>query len=408
MKKSVFSVLGPGLLFAGAAIGVSHLVQATRAGAEYGYGLIWALILVHFFKYPFFKFGPKYAAATGESLLDGYKKLGNIYLAIYYIVNIATMFTIQTAVTIVTASLASQLFGITNHLVLWSCIILLVSFLILAIGKYKILDKLMKFIIIFLTISTLLSVSIALLKNDTTIPFQQILPSGTIRITFLIAFLGWMPAPLDISIWHSLWTIEKNNNLKDQASVKKSIFDFNIGYLGTMFLGICFIVLGATVMFNSSEKFATSGSQFAIQLIQLYTNNLGEYAKPIITIAAFTTMFSTTITTLDASPRAMEKATALLFKTKRFNYWFWIVFLAIGTLVILFFLLSSMLMLVKIATIFSFLTAPIFALLNYKLISSKYTPKEHQPSVYMRVVSWLGILFLTCFSFWYIYTIIVG
>ncbi len=48
--------LGPGLLFAGAAIGVSHLVQSTKAGAEFGFGLLWALLLCNFFKYPFFLF----------------------------------------------------------------------------------------------------------------------------------------------------------------------------------------------------------------------------------------------------------------------------------------------------------------------------------------------------------------
>lgn len=56
MKKSLLSLLGPGLLFAGAAIGVSHLVQSTRAGADFGFGLLWALLLVHIFKYPFFQF----------------------------------------------------------------------------------------------------------------------------------------------------------------------------------------------------------------------------------------------------------------------------------------------------------------------------------------------------------------
>ena len=101
--------LGPGLLFAGAAIGVSHLVQSTRAGADFGFGLIWALVLIHFVKYPFFQFGPRYAMATGESLLDGYKKLGNGVLVAYFILNLATMFSIQAAVTIVTAGLASNL-----------------------------------------------------------------------------------------------------------------------------------------------------------------------------------------------------------------------------------------------------------------------------------------------------------
>ncbi|CAM1344135.1 Nramp family divalent metal transporter [Tenacibaculum amylolyticum] len=401
-KKSIFSILGPGLLFAGAAIGVSHLVQATRAGAEYGYGLIWALLLVHFFKYPFFRFGPKYAAATGESLLDGYKKLGNGYLTIYFIVNIATMFTIQAAVTIVTASLAAQLFPFTDNLIYAATIILLVSFLILTIGKYRLLDRLMKFIVIFLTISTLLAVSIALSKNNTSLSFQQVLPSNAVGISFLIAFLGWMPAPLDISIWHSLWSVEKNKDLKEKISVSKSIFDFNIGYFGTMLLGICFLLLGATVMFSSQEKFASSGAQFAIQLIQLYTDNLGGFTKPIIALAAFTTMFSTTITTLDASPRAMEKASSLLFNKQNLHYWFWSLFLVIGTLIILFFLLNSMLALVKIATIFSFLTAPIFAFLNYKLLTSKHTPQEFQPSNFMRFLSILGILFLICFSLWYL------
>ena len=61
--------LGPGLLFAGAAVGVSHLVQSTKAGANFGFGLLWALLLINIIKYPFFQLGPSYASATGESLL---------------------------------------------------------------------------------------------------------------------------------------------------------------------------------------------------------------------------------------------------------------------------------------------------------------------------------------------------
>ena len=97
--------LGPGLLFAGAAIGVSHLVQSTKAGAEFGFGLIWALILCNFFKYPFFLFGTKYAFSTGETLLHGYKKIGDYVLYIYLLLSIVTIFTIQAAVTIVTCLL---------------------------------------------------------------------------------------------------------------------------------------------------------------------------------------------------------------------------------------------------------------------------------------------------------------
>ena len=403
MKKSFLNSLGPGLLFAGAAIGVSHLVQSTKAGAEFGFGLLWALLLVHLFKYPFFQFGPRYAAATGETLLDGYKKLGKPVLAAYYIINFATMFTIQAAVTIVTAGIASQLFGFTNDLVVWSVIIICISLFILIIGKYKLLDNLMKYIIILLTISTVIAVSVALFDTKESFNFTQILPSGTIEITFLIAFLGWMPAPLDISVWHSLWTLEKDKSIHLKTKPNQAIFDFNIGYLGALFLGVCFVVLGALVMYNSGETFSNNGGVFASQLINLYTKNLGSFFYIFIAIAAFTTMFSTTITTLDASPRAMAKTTEILFNEKtKFNYWFWILFLAFGTFIILHFFLSNMGLLVKIATVLSFLTAPFYAILNYILITGKHTPKEHRPNTYLKIISWLGIIFLIGFSIWFL------
>jgi len=159
--KFKLSKLGPGLLFAGAAIGVSHLVQSTRAGADYGWGLVWALLLINLFKYPFFQYGPRYAQATGETLLDGYYKMGKAYLWAYFFLNLGTMFTIQSAVTVVTAGLASQLFGITDDIVSWSLLITLFCALTLLIGRYKLLDKFIKIIMVTLAISSLLSVGVA-------------------------------------------------------------------------------------------------------------------------------------------------------------------------------------------------------------------------------------------------------
>lgn len=403
MNKSFLQSLGPGLLFAGAAIGVSHLVQSTKAGAEFGFGLLWALLFVHIFKYPFFQFGPRYAAATGETLLDGYKRLGKPVLAIYYLLNFATIFTIQAAVTIVTAGLASHLFGFSDNLVLWSLILLVISILILIIGKYKLLDNLMKYIIITLALSTIIALGFALSNSNDSFDVSQIIPSGTVEITFLIAFLGWMPAPLDISIWHSIWTVEKSKNINLKIQPKDAIFDFNVGYIGTLLLGICFVLLGALVMYKSGETFSNKGGVFAAQLIELYTKNLGSTSYIFIAVAAFTTMFSTTLTSLDASTRVMNRATNLLFtKNYKFGYWFWISILFFGTFFILQFFLKSMGHFVKIATVLSFLTAPFYAILNFVLITGKHTPKEHQPRLFTKTLSIVGIVFLIGFGLWFL------
>ena len=402
MKKNIFKSLGPGLLFAGAAVGVSHLVQSTRAGANFGFGLLWVLLLATIFKYPFFQFGPRYAAATGETLLDGYKKLGNVVLAISFAISFLTMFIIQAAVTIVTAGLAINIFG-TFDLFTWSVLITISSMIILLVGKYKLLDGLMKYVILLLTICTLFAVTAALLKNNQAFSFEQVIPKGTIEITFLIAFLGWMPTSLDISIWQSIWSVEKEKISHQKITPKQAIFDFNVGYIGTIFLAACFLILGALVMHNSEQSFSNKGGIFAGQLIELYTKNLGNFAYVFIAIAALTTMFSTTITALDASPRAMSKANKLLFPTKiKLNYWFWIVVLSLGTFIILKYFSDNMGLMVKIGTILSFLTAPFYAILNYILITGKHTPKEHRPSIYLKILSICGIIFLVGFSAWFL------
>ena len=398
---SIIRKLGPGLLFAGAAIGVSHLVQSTRAGADFGFGLLWALILSNLFKYPFFLFGPKYSLATNESLLDGYYKLGKYVLLIYLFLSLITMFTIQSAVTIVTAGLAIELFGITSNITVWACIIIAICLLVLLIGKYKLLDNLMKFVIIILAVSTLLAVFFSGFDTTNSFELTQVFPKETIEIAFLVAFMGWMPAPLDVSVWQSIWTLEKKKKEKN-INDNDIILDFNIGYLTTIILGICFIALGAFVMYGSGESFSNQGGEFAKQLINLYTDSIGNGVFIIIAIAAFTTMFSTTITCLDASPRTMEKTFSLLGIKKIASYNLWIITLAIGTLSIFVFFMSEMGLLVKIATILSFITAPFYAFVNFRLINSKYTPKEFRPSKGINILSIMGLIFLTCFTIWYL------
>ena len=400
--RDILKKLGPGLLFAGAAIGVSHLVQSTKSGADFGLGLVWALIIANIFKYPFFQFGPKYALATGESVLHGYKKLSRNILIIYFVLTIATMFSIQTAVTIVTAGIAKSISGGIFSLEVWTVLITLFCSIILVIGKYKTLDKIIKYIIIILAISTVTATFIAGKEFEMDINMIQIFPNDSIGIIFLIAFMGWMPAPLDVSVWHSIWALEKKKTLKDYT-LKNSMYDFNVGYIGTAILGVCFICLGYFVMYGSGETFSDSAGAFSNQLIEMYTSSLGEWSYYIIGVAAFSTMLSTTITTLDASPRAMSETTKLILDNQNKNgYLIWLTILAFGTITIFFALSSQMGLLIKIATILSFLTAPFYAIINYILISSENTPKINRPTKFMHLLSISGIIYLLGFSIFFL------
>ena len=317
------------------------------------------------------------------------------------------MFTIQTAVTIVTAGLASNLFDISTNMINWSIGVIAISYFTLLIGRYQLLDKVIKIIVLTLTISSVLALIIAFIKGNTTLNLTQVFPEGA-GLLFVIAFMGWMPAPMDISIWQSIWVLEKKNYLMKKFSLKEGLFDFNVGYFTTIFLGICFVGLGALVMFGSGLEFSNKGNVFANQLIVLYTANLGNAWYGVIAVAALTTMVSTTITTLDASPRAMSKTVQLLFEKKNKDlYILWLTVLAIGTCLIFLFLLSEMGLLVQIATVLSFITAPFYAILNFRLITSNHMPKKDQPSQQIKILSVAGIVFLIGFTSVYLLSLLI-
>ena len=410
--KKLFKILGPSLLYAGAAVGVSHLVQSTRAGAMFNFDLIWILILANILKYPFFEFGTRYAVATGSNLVDGYRKVGKWAVSLFAVVTVGTMFIIQAAVTVVTVGLIAYVFNITISITLISALVLVISVLILVIGKYSLLDKIIKFIIVLLAVSTIAAVFAALgiSKEVTPDAIKHFSWTNGADIFFLIAFVGWMPAPIDVSVWSSVWNIAKYKELGYTPELKDALKEFRVGYIGTALLAMGFLAMGALVMYGTGEEFSQNGRTFAEQLITMYTSSLGSWAYWIVSIAATTTMISTTITVIDAYPRVLNPIFKNLFserwnniKNKQYLTWVWFAVIVTGSMLVIAYAGKSMGAMIGMATTISFLTAPLLAWLNYKVVTDKHMPKDAMPGLFLRILSWVGIVFFVGFSFVFLY-----
>lgn len=407
-KTSFWKILGPGLLYAGAAVGVSHLVQSTRAGAMFNFDLLWILILANILKYPFFDFGTRYANSTGKNLIEGYAFIGKWAVWLFGLLSLISMFILQAAVTVVTVGLFAYIFKITLSVIQLSAWIMGISVAILLFGKYSFLDKLMKFIIVLLATSTIVAVFSALgidkqIKPDSLLHFSW---SNKADILFFIAFVGWMPAPIDVSVWSSIWTVEKNKEIGCRPKLKETLLEFRMGYIGTAFLAMGFLALGALVVYGTGEQLSPKGTLFAEQLINMYVRSIGEWSFWIISIAAFTTMFSTTITVLDAYSRVISSTLQNLnanSKSPLLKTWIWLIVVMIGALIIIGFLAKSMRIMVDIATTLSFVTSPILAYLNYRVIMGKDMPEHNKPGIWLKILAWCGIAFFSLFTLVYLY-----
>lgn len=409
MNKNFFKALGPGLIWAGASVGVSHLVQSTRAGANFGFELVWLILMVNVLKYPFFEFAPRYAASTGESLLQGYFRLGKWVLVLYLGLTIATMFTLQAAITSVTVGLIGNLFPDALNFIQWTIILLLICVVVLVLGKYKTLDRLMKVIVVVLSVSTITAVIAAFGKGFHPNPeFSNHFTWQLSDIAFIIALAGWMPSAIDVSVWHSVWTVARMKQTGYKPSLNEALLDFKIGYFGTAILAVGFVSLGALVMYGTGNSFPQSGVAFASQLVNLYTKSIGAWAYIIISVAALATMFSTTLTVLDAYPRVLTPTTELLLPSlsnkmdRRYLNAFWVIVLVIGTLSVVIFFSGKMKMLVDVATTLSFIIAPVLGYLNYRAVTGENMPADNKPGKLLFVLSWIGILLLTLFALLFI------
>ena len=407
-RANLAKTIGPGILFAGAAIGGSHLVQSTKAGAIYGWLLIGVVILANLFKYPFFEFCRRYTAATGESALYGYKQLGSWALWTFLVISVFSGFINIAAVTVVTGAIAGKLFAANLSIFWWAAISAGFCVGLLITGRYPAFDSLMKIILVVLAISTIVAFVAALINGPQSAPGFEPPPLWNAGgIAFMIALMGWMPTPIDAAVWPSLWALERTKQTGHRPSLRESLFDFNLGYIGTALLALFFLGLGALVMYGTGETPEAKGSPFAHQLISMYTRTLGQWAYYFIAAAAFTCMFSTTITCFDGYTRSIHGSLALIRGEKEYApsgrlYWsIMIIFLA-STLVVAGLLMRNMGQLVSLAMIIAFLTAPILGWINYRLIKSDDVAEAFRIPAWLNLLAQAGLVFLVGFAILYL------
>lgn len=403
ISPSFWKSFGPGLLWAATAIGVSHLVQSTRAGAEAGFALSGIIVLALILKYPFFEYGPRYAAATGESLVEGYRRIGAWAIWLYFAITVSTALIIQTAVVLFTSFLIQAAFGLPLPLSAVTALLMLACVVLLRVGRFRFLDLTIKGILALLAASTLFAAALTVAHGN----FQTIVlwPTGAaaVPLPFMLALAGWMPSAIDIAVWSSVWTLAKNRASGRRASVANALLDFRIGYVATGTLAFAFLVLGAGVMHGSAASFSAPGTQFSMQLVDLYSRTLGEWTRPIVLVAIISTMVSTALAVVDGFPRVIARTVRVMRTTEPptedtddTGQVYRLASIVLGLLTVLAVALfaGNLTTMVDFATIVSFLTGPILGYLNLRAVTADHVPPEHRPGRGLILLSHAGLILL--------------
>lgn len=411
--RSLINRLGPGLLFASAAIGTSHLVLSTKAGASYGWMMILVILVANLFKYPFFEFGIRYTYITKKSLLEGYLDKGKPYLWVYTIATVMSTLTILAALYTVTAGLLIRLFPVAENLLMEVTLGLFVLVtLVLIIGRYFFLEQSLKLIVLLLFIALFITTFMVIYKGPAP-RVEHFSPPSFLNkagVLFLISLMGWMPTAVEASSWVSMWSLEKIKRSTNET-LKEALSEFKFGYILTAVLAFFFLIIGWFTLYGTGVEMSGNSVVFADQLITLFTEHIGQWAYFFIALAAFATMFSSCMTAHDALARISVDTVKFLFlngKTPKKSLL--TIFIIIQTVVgfsVVYFFGANMGVLVAIATFVSFMMAPGIGLLNHSLVIHKNIPAELRPPIGLQRLSYAGIVFLSLFAIYYFYQLLV-
>ena len=248
---------------------------------------------------------------------------------------------------------------------------------------------------LILTVTTVIAFIIAF-NNGPMAPADYVGPSPyeLAMIGFMVALMGWMPAPIEVSALSSLWLKEKQT--QQTITRKQGLLDFNVGYWLTAILALVFFGLGVLIQYGQSSTAVLGGVAFAKQLTDMYAMTIGEWSRPLVSIIAFLCLFGTTLTVLDGYARTLNESHKLLgFKQSKHSLNIWLLLQSFSGMAVILFFKSVLAPMLMFAMTLAFVTTPIFAWLNFRLVRSE---ASIQHSALLRSLTWLGLLYLIGFA----------
>ena len=400
--------LGPGLLFAATAVGVSHLVQSTRAGAEFGLTLVVLILAACAIKYPAFRFGAEYAALTGRTVLSGYERQGRWLLALILLATFIEGVGVVPAVTLVSVGLGMNLLGVQVNAIVATVATVLVASIVLLIGRYRVLENITRVFVALFAVLTVLATLAAIAGISPGQPLTAPFELNESNLFFSVSVAGWMPIGLGGSIFLSAWVIARGRTLGRPVSERVALFDFHVGFITSLVLAFCFLIMGTIVLLGREVELAGSSAAFAAQFVGIFTEVIGQWTELIVGVAAMTVMLSTVLAVVDGFPRVyanvvtkLARGTGAPSEERLYRGFLWFQIVTSG--VVLYALPRSFGAFIDFITALGFLTAPVVAIMNHRIMFFGEVPPDRQPPRWVRSWSVAGTTILALIFPIYLY-----
>lgn len=294
--KNWFKELGPGILVSAAFIGPGTVTVCTLAGVEFGFSLLWALLLSVIACIILQEMAARVGIVTQKGLSEVIREeIGNPLLRTLSILLIFSAIVIGNAA-YEAGNISGAVLGISAvvpsyiidvgyvSLNLWSLLIGLIAFSLLAIGNYKVLEK------VFIGLVAVMSISFIITAVMTGPNLEELfrglfIPSkGSAGILTVMALIGTTVVPYNLFLHASLVSEKWKERSSLKTAQKELFWSISLG-------GIVSIAIVVTAAASGVSNVATA-ADLAVGLEPLF----GSFATWFIAVGLFAAGITSSIT----------------------------------------------------------------------------------------------------------------
>ena len=268
MVKKYKLSFGPGFLVTAAFIGPGTITSCSLAGADFGYSLIYALIFAVVMTLILQEMTGRLSLGSGrdfgQSLREFPKNsLTKFLFAILTLSAITFGCAAYEAGNIIGGSLGLEIITAVPQKT-WVALISIVSILVLSLGKYAVIEKLLISLVFLMSISFL--ATFIIIKPDISAIFKGFIPSfpdGSLML--VLALVGTTVVPYNLFLYSS--------SVKEKWNSPKNLKDIRRDLLVSICLGGMIsisVVVTSAVAFNQEGIVVEKGIQLAQQLKPIF------------------------------------------------------------------------------------------------------------------------------------------
>lgn len=313
--------IGPGVLWALAALATGELLFTPRIGALYGYTLVWAMIVALGLKLVVTREIGRYSVATGRGLLTGFASLpGPRRWAVWVIVVPQLVVAVAALAGIARAAGSALSLAVPLSVGLLGSAVLVVSGTLVLVGHYAGVEWVARVIGLLLALGSILAA--VLVGPDVAALTRGVVPGlpDKVKVADVLPWLGFLSNGAAGLMWYSYWVRAKKVGVagarkpikdvhelsqEDVARVRGWLrtmtLDSSLAVLGVALITVAFLILGAELL--RPAGIVPAEDDVAADLTTLFDKVFGQWGRWFMIVGIFSAFFTAVLTYQDGWKR---------------------------------------------------------------------------------------------------------